>query len=317
MKIGGGIFVLSVLFAVCGNGGTAQPRDTAICDKILGDTLSSRELPLPEIPSTLRSAPERAAYVVTHFWDDMDFRDTLCSRDTAFMEQNFVNFVALFPHAESTSLQPAVRNLMRRAEADPVAYTLLMEIAEKYLYEPVSPMVNEEYFIFFLEEMVRTPVLGEYDKMRSVYLLEAAKKNRPGMKAADFTYFTRDGRLQTLYGTKGRRILLIFYDPDCDHCKKTMEKLQGNEFLRQQIHAQQLTVLAIYADDDRKAWNRTKNDFPTEWIVGLDRGDIRERELYVMSVMPTLYLLDCDKKVVLKEVPLQTLLGVLSDDLYR
>ena len=149
MKIGGGIFVLSVLFAVCGNGGTAQPRDTAICDKILGDTLSSRELPLPEIPSTLRSAPERAAYVVTHFWDDMDFRDTLCSRDTAFMEQNFVNFVALFPHAESTSLQPAVRNLMRRAEADPVAYTLLMEIAEKYLYEPVSPMLNEEYFIFF------------------------------------------------------------------------------------------------------------------------------------------------------------------------
>lgn len=317
MKIGGEIFILSLLFAVWGNGGTAQPRDTAICGKISGDTLSSRELPLPKIPSTLRGVPERAAYVVTHFWDDMDFRDTLCSRDTAFMEQNFVNFIALFPHAESTSLQPAVRDLMRRAEADPVAYTLLMEMAEKYLYESASPMLNEEYFIFFLEEITRTPVLGEYDKMRSVYLLEAAKKNRPGMKAADFTYFTRDGRLQTLYGTKGRRILLIFYDPDCDHCKKMMEKLQGNEFLRQQIHAQQLTVLAIYADDDRKAWNRTKNDFPTEWIVGLDRGDIRERELYVMSVMPTLYLLDCDKKVVLKEVPLQTLLGVLSDDLYR
>ncbi|WP_294139439.1 DUF5106 domain-containing protein [uncultured Sanguibacteroides sp.] len=317
MRIAGEIFVLSLLFAVWGNSGVAQPRDTAISSKTLGDTLLPRELPLPEIPSTLRSAPERAAYVVTHFWDDMDFRDTLCARDTAFMEQNFVNFIALFPHAESTSLQLAVRDLMRRAEVDPVAYTLMMEIAEKYLYESASPMLNEEYFIFFLEEIVRTPVLGEYDKMRPVYLLEAAKKNRPGMKAADFTYFTRDGRRQTLYATKGRRILLIFYDPDCDHCQKMMEKLQGNEFLRQQIHAERLTVLAIYADNDRKAWNRTKNDFPTEWIVGLDGGDIRERELYVMSVMPTLYLLDRNKKVVLKEVPLQTLLGVLADDLHR
>lgn len=140
------------------------------------DTLMVAELPLPEIPKTLRTVPERAAYVLEHFWDELDFNDTLRSRHRVFMEQNFVNFVSLFPHALQENRARAVKRLMKAAETDSVVYSLLTDMAEKYLYEPESPMVCEDCFLFFLEEIVHSSVLNGYTQMRMAYLLESVKK---------------------------------------------------------------------------------------------------------------------------------------------
>ena len=73
------------------------------------------------------------------------------------------------------------------------------------------PMRNEDYFIIFLEEWLRLPGLSEYDRMRPAYLLKSARKNRPGMKAADFTYTDNDGKKRTLHATRGGNIFCSFF----------------------------------------------------------------------------------------------------------
>ena len=92
------------------------------------------------------------------------------------MEQNFVNFVSLFPHLPGKPGLVAVKRLMKAAEADSVVYSLLASLAEKYLYEPESPMVCEDCFLLFLEEIVCSSVWNGYTQMRSAYLLEIVKK---------------------------------------------------------------------------------------------------------------------------------------------
>ena len=120
------------------------------------------ELPLPAVPSSLREPSARASYILDHFWDAMDFADTLRSHNARFMEQAFSNFIAVFPYAGGQSCREAVGTLMRRAEADSTAYVLLADIAEKYLYETASPFFSEEHYIMFLEHLADSPVLGEY-----------------------------------------------------------------------------------------------------------------------------------------------------------
>lgn len=304
--------ILFLTLAACGNGAV---RSAAADDAPAADSLSAAaELPLPPIPATLRSVPARAGYLLEHFWDRMEFRDTLRSRNRPFMEQNFANFLSLFPHADTASLRPAVRRLLTRAEADTAAWRLVTEVAEKYLYEPNSPMYDEDYFMLFLEELLRSPFPDPYERVRPAYLLEVARKNRPGMVAADFAYVTRDGRRQTLHGTRGERLLLLFYDPDCSHCKEIMEALYGDERLRRQIETGRMTVLAIYADGDRALWDRTKGALPAEWIVGFETGAIDEHELYVLPAMPTLYLLDASRRVLRKDLPLPELLALLASE---
>lgn len=97
------VCIVCIVCVVCSgcNSFHGRQRATHGGDNSSADTLqgSPRELPLPEVPALLTAPEERAAYVLEHFWDGMDFRDTLRSRDRLFMEQCFVNFLSLFPHA--------------------------------------------------------------------------------------------------------------------------------------------------------------------------------------------------------------------------
>lgn len=295
--------MLTVLFSACGKR----------ADRLSAQTLKSDTpvLPLPVVPATLRTPQERAAYILTHFWDGLDFADTSLSHRSDFMEQSFVNFLSVFPYAESSDAQASVTALMQRAQSDTGAYRLLVNLVEKYLYEPNSPMRQEDYLIWFLEDITRNPVLNLLEKRRPDMLLTAARKNRPGHAAADFSFLTREGRRQTLYDTPGERTLLIFYDPLCEHCAEILEELQNSTALSSALRKGSLSVLAIYADGNRAAWDSTANLLPATWTVGFDlSGNIRQG-LYALPAMPALYLLDPNKTVLLKDAPLPEILSHL------
>jgi len=266
-----------------------------------------RELPLPSIPATLRRPHERAEYLLMHFWDAMDFADTSASRNREFMEQNFANFASVFPHADTTAVAAAVGRLLNRAEADKQAYMMLAEIAEKYLYEPDSPLCSDDCYMLFLEELLRSPILGEYEKIRPAYQLDIARKNRTDSTAADFAYIDRNGRSRTLHGTNGKSILLVFYDPDCPHCMEIMASLGDNAAIRSAVSGGELTVLAVFADGDRESWKPLPSTIPGDWTEVLDTTGVQERELYSFKRLPTLYLLDEGKRVLLKDCDLKTL----------
>ncbi len=260
------------------------------------------------MPKSLTTPQDRAAFVVLHFWDAMDFGDTLRSHNEAFMEQNFVNFLSLFPHAETDALPPGIDALMQRAAADTKSLSIINELAEVYLDDPDSPMRNEDFYILFLESMLRLPSLCDAERERPAYLLEMARKNRPGTRATDFKYTDRKGKSRTLHGTKvgkDARLLLLFYDPDCQHCQETLSTLSESQTINQLIASGKLAVLAIYTEGDRPLWEKTKGSMPSEWTVGYDDSNIAENGEYNLPSMPILYLLDKDKKVLLKETTLE------------
>ena len=270
------------------------------------------ELQLPDVPLSLREPSERAAYILEHFWDAMEFTDTLRSHSSEFMEQAFSNFISVFPYADEQARRISVETLMKRAEADSTSYVLLTDIAEKYLYDPNSPMLNEEYYILFLEQIVSSPVLGEYGTVRPRWQLEAARKNRPGMIAANFAYNTPSGRRTTLNrASSSERMLLIFYDPDCGHCQEILTALWEDELLAQMIADGEMDVLAIYSGEERELWEQTLSHFPDGWKTGYESGKLQENGTYVLRAMPTIYLLDKDKRVVLKDVPASQLLQMI------
>ena len=288
---------------------SGAPAKRATAPEPQADSLSSLELPLPKVPADLREPAARANHVINHFWDAMDFRDTLCSHNNDFMEQNFANFISVFPYAEPSARKSAVQTLLNKAEADSAAYVLLADIAELYLYEPNSPMLNEDFYIIFLEQFAESQVLGEYGTIRPRWQLEAAKKNRPGMKAADFSYITREGERSTLRKTPAvKRLLVIFYDPDCEHCKEIIGGLREDPLLTRLVADKELQVLAVHSGEQRELWQQTASQLPAGWIVGYESGVMQESGAYVLRAMPTMYLLDSDKTVILKDVlPMQLL----------
>ncbi|MCD8235513.1 MAG: DUF5106 domain-containing protein, partial [Prevotellaceae bacterium] len=294
------IIAVALSFAACNRKENADTADTG------SQTVSYEngdELPMPAIPSTLGSSSERSSYVTEHFWDAMDFSDTLQSHNREFLERNFSNFIYLLPHAPASAAEKAVALLMKKAGTDKTAFLILTELAEKYLSEPDSPMRNEDLFILFLKCQIDAEALDESRRIRARSLLDVASKNRPGMAATDFAYIDSKNLHCTLYGTKSAdNMLLVFYDPECEHCGEIINSLVSNEILIELQEKKCLTVLAIDTESDSETWERTKHNMPCRWIVGHDsKHSINERMLYDLPAMPVLYLLDADKTVILKD----------------
>lgn len=297
------IYILAFALCSCSGGLREKQADSSRAVEAVVD--SALELPLPEVPTTLTAPVERADYILRHFWDKMDFSDTLRSHDRAFMERNIVNFMSLFPHGSEQASSQSICRLLDKTVGDTASFHLVTDIMERYLDDPNSPMRNEAHYILYLEELLRLPGLSEEDRIRPAYKLKTARKNRPGMTATDFAYTDRNGRRHTLRGTaKGKQLLLLFYDPECSHCSEILEQVRESAIIKDCIGRKELAVLAIYTEGNRKLWNETKASMPQEWAVGFDEEKIVERELYSIPAMPVMYLLDNNKKVLLKDTSL-------------
>lgn len=262
---------------------------------------SVEELALPVLPGDMTDPVNRADYILAHFWDAMDFTDSSRGRDRGFMEQNLVNFFSVMPHASAHGRQTGVGNLMQAASVDVDAYKLIMELAEHYLYESGSPMRDEEMFIPFLNAVIDSPALSESERIRPRYLLEDALRNRVGTMAADFDMKLRGGSTVGMHKfTSGKPTLLMFYDPDCDHCAETIEMFRTDNTLNRLLGEGRLNVLAVYPFGEESAWlNDPMAKIPAGWTDAL--ADLSEVDLYSFPEMPVLYLLDGSGKVLLKD----------------
>lgn len=279
----------------------------AITDCKAGSSNPS-SLKLPEIPSGFVMPQERATYLALHFWDNVGFSVDSLDYSKPLIDQNFADYITLFPILTDQDRSEALESLLRKASSGKEAFTYISEIAEKYLYEPQSPVYNEDYFKIFLEKMLKTDMLDENERIRPLFLYEEIMKNYPGDEATDILFETISGEKKHLREIKTNGdILLVFFDPDCDHCRQAIDEIKTNPLLTARIDSGMLTVLAIYSGDEKAMWMVYASSLPESWIIGYEPGEIFDEGLYSIRTFPTLYLLDPEHKVIKRNFELSQL----------
>ena len=287
------LFLLSftLIFSAC-NGQQTKKTEA-------GNT-KERTFQMVSVPSVITEPEERAAYLVKHYWDKFDFTDTALIHLPEITEQATSNYIDMMKYVPAKVASSSIKEMMNKASVDSAMFVYFSGLYEKYLYDPNSPMRDESLYIYVLEAVLEAPVLDEVSKIRPAHLLELALKNRVGELATDFTYTLADGKKGTLYHTKADYLLLFFYNPDCHACK---EQLTASPLVTEWIRNNKLKILAVYPDEDLEAWKNHISYMPASWINSYDSAvSLKNDEIYDLKAIPTLYLLDKDKKVVLKDV---------------
>lgn len=264
----------------------------------------AQALPLPAVPDSLRQPPERAAFILEHFWDQADFAPGSPLADSLeASEQAFVDFVSIIPHGSMEAAEKGIASLLEKAGANPAAYRQIRDLSEKYLYELESPLLSEPIYRLFLLQYAVSPLLDEAAVARAKGQLELVNMNRPGSKAADFRYTDRNGAERTLYETpSARQTLLVFYNPTCDSCEQLIFDLQHNPNVSEAIKRGEMSVVAIYSGPDRETWSASASSLPESWTVGYEPDTLEENDLYDFRATPTIFLLDNDKNVIIKDL---------------
>lgn len=294
------VIICSILLTGCKEGAKVQ---TAQAQKQI--------FHLPEIPTALTDPQERAEYLTEHYWDHFAFTDTSLIHKPETIEPVFADFIGVLPHATYPVVNKGIRKLMKKAEVNIQLYIYLGKLADKYLYDSNSPMRNEDFYIHFLKSIVESKMVDETHKIRFRHQLAMVLKNLPGSIATNFVYTLASGKSGKLSDINSQYTLLFFNNPDCELCGEIREQIIASPILSnlQSMKSNQrekLTVLSVYTEEELAIWREQQWKNPSIWVCGYDKKQkIRNQKLYDLKSIPTLYLLDREKRILLKDTSLE------------
>lgn len=324
MRVGFGhicaVVLLSVLLSACGGKGGSSARKP--------ETSDLRKFPSPpSVPSMVTDPHEKGAYVVGRFWDEFlsgSFRcDSLVVNGVPSeeVESAVGRYVTLLETVcDRSDARKAVEAFFLKVSDFQASnqksnvFPFFEEMMYKYLYDPNSPVRDEDLYLHYVKGLSTSALVPDDKKPAYARDVEMCSLNQIGAPAADIQFTGPDGRRRSLYAVKAENTLLFFSNPGCPACEDVIRRLTGDGKIDGLIRSGKLAVVNLYIDQDIDKWRASVNDYPGTWINGYDQDyKIRQDLTYNVRAIPSLYILDRDKTVIMKDVPPEKALPFLEN----
>ena len=312
------LIVTSLVAASCGRG---KPSAGSA-------PLPTREFPQLRASQMHPDGPLGAAKdVVIRFWDGY-FKDIATFRSDSLypggvertrLEEAYGLYATLLWNVPPETARTSTARLYDQLAAarDSVVTAAMVDWTSRYLYDPNSPVRCEDFYRPFVEKLAKGDLAPEEMKMMYDFQARMCALNAMGTPAADFGFTDTRGRKRTLYDIPAEYTLLIFGNPDCHACKELVVDMEADPMVAKLCSSGRLQVVDIFIDREVDSWKAHVADYPADWINGYDHTfQIREDILYNVRALPSMYLLDKDKTVLLKDAPTDILLSALSNIAY-
>lgn len=280
---------------------TALIAFTSCSGKHAQRKVTSEPPKFPTPPEMLVEPEARAGYIIEHVWDEIVELDTVDFPAKDTMEQFLVDYFGISNLASDAAVQKSLKVLFDIAT--PSMDSIVLHMGENYLSHPNSPIYNEHSYYRMMQVADDSGILDEAHKLRFEEGYRLYLRNREGCVAEDFQYITPDGKTHTLWTTPHEKdLLIIFYHPECESCTSTFSYLDRSERVQKALKTKALTILCLFAEGDEDLWRSNFTKIPKNAIVGMDpTRRILDDNLYNLRALPTLYLLDAENKVLMKD----------------
>ena len=282
-----------------------------------------KESPMPvKIPVTRQDSVDNYQYYKSHYWDGITFMDDAIVRTPFF----------------AVKLQRYYRDVMSQ-EADSIIrdadYKLLLARSSPEMYKYLLNWLTDEYINpkYMGQDAVFVHLFNKYHSKglspwlnekqneaitRRAYMLMA---NLVGERAANLEMLDTLGKVTALYDVKADYTVVIFWDPNCGHCKEEVPRLDS--FYRAVWKAQNVKMYAVNTEYDTDSWKKFINAKDlTDWQhvhytlqmlkVDTEAQKPSFRQLYDITQTPTVYLLDKEKRIIGKKLTPQQLNDLLQ-----
>ena len=145
--------------------------------------------------------------------------------------------------------------------------------------------------------------------------------NQLGEPAPELNMLDTTGKAVSLYGIKSPYTFVIFWDPNCGHCKETVPRVDS--IYEAKWKALGVKVVGVNVDEAANdAWKKFINEHHLkDWLHIYQKKEVKEeeakkgianfRQLYDVFKTPTLYLLDSEKRIIGKMLNIEQFDDVL------
>jgi len=255
----------------------------------------------------------------SHYWDGVTFMDDRILRSPFFLpkfEKYYREIIVQHPD----SIIKDVDYQLLLARSSPEMYKFILNwMTDEY----ISPkyMGQDAVFVHLFEKYHSkglTSWLNEKQMetiSRRAYMLMS---NLIGAKAADLEMLDTAGKTAALYKVEADYTVVIFWDPNCGHCKEEVPRLDSIYEASWKQHGVKIyAVLSADSKEDvRSVWKQYIREHNIgDWINVYQTKEMEEaekasqkpsyRQLYDVTMTPTIFLLDKEKRIIGKKLTWQ------------
>ncbi|AEW01030.1 hypothetical protein A4D02_13805 [Niastella koreensis] len=222
-------------------------------------------------------------------------------KPTLYDEASLRAFVLGTPAMNENKALDSLAGILVKAAKDSAVFRKTIVFLTEPFGSPNSSYRNQKMYATILEAEINSHWYIAPEKEIAKGKLILSRQNNLGSVANDFPYTTPGGAMKRMYDIKANFLLLYFNNPECEACKEMRAALLQSAIIDQKVKAGELKVLSIYADTAETTWRAHLGEYPRQWLSGITDGTLHKRKIYDLSAIPTMYLLDKDKKVLLKD----------------
>ncbi|MEY3399231.1 MAG: hypothetical protein RL220_1825 [Bacteroidota bacterium] len=259
---------------------------------------------------TWKQEPNRSE--IGKYWDNADFTDKSIIHSMVLPDR-IQNFMRWFSGGKEDGYYNCVDLVVEKAKANE-------DVLEFALYNMLdgfysSGMENVSLYIsdnFIFGDACGDVELSNVLKSRA----EGIKNLRIGNVPPNINLRTIDGGTFDLYSTCGKNkyTLVFFWSSWCEHCKGEAPEFKA---LYDNYKSKGFEIIGVSVDTNKAAWEAAVQErgFTFPQVCGYKQWESPVAKDYKVTKTPTLFLLDKDKKIVLKPKSARETQAFLSQNL--
>ena len=275
----------------------------------------SKQIEIPDAPKKADGSIDSTfqfRYYRQHFFDNFDLADEAMLRlEKVIYKDKVKEYLEKLFVPDPDTITRAIVKLAEKSKKNQETYKYLVwnclvnyQAPEIMGLDRVYVNIYDKYFAsgemdYWVSDAIKKNIKDVAEKLRGSLVGDQGRN-----------LMMQDLNLQpkSLYDIKKKYTLLLFYDPDCGHCREETPKLM--EFYTKNKIKFDLDVFAVSADSSVKKMKDFVKEFKTSgWINVYGARSYHEHysKFYYAEQTPTLYILDSKKKIIAKKPPVDKL----------
>ena len=277
-----------------------------------------------KIPVTHQDSVDNYNYYKQHYWDGISFMDERIVRTPFFLPKLETYYRQVIAQSSDSLIKDIDYKLLLARTNQEMYKFLLNWFTDEY----ISPkyMGQDAVFVHLYEQYHSKGITTWLNEKQHEAITRRAfmvMANLIGEKAADLEFVNTADKPTSLYNVEADYTVVVFWDPSCGHCKEEIPRIDS--IYRANWQKKNVKIYAVLSEAEK---------LKGEWITYINAHNIADwinvyqtkesveaetkeqkpsyRQLYDVTLTPTLYLLDKEKRIVAKKLTLEQINDLLE-----
>ena len=252
----------------------------------------------------------QAHYYRTHFWDNVDLADHSLIYTPQLFEKTNLYFFGVLYYQDADTITKYAESLLNRVANDSTMLRYFMDFALPKYEHSTKNIGWDQVFVNLVEDYYlkgKCPWATKaevYNKRQTVEFLKQSLIGAMGQELimADTNQSEDPKDWISSHALPQKYVMLWFWDPDCNHCKKQTAELITLYDSLTRANNKVFEVYAVGYESDVEKWKGYVRKHKLPFInVGGPNVNIDYQEAYNVHGAPTMILLNADRQIIMNK----------------